>query len=206
MGVKISALPAIVTPALTDVFPVVQSGVTYKETGTQLGTLFAVLGADVTFSSVTFNPTTNGIVGTTTNNNAGVGYVGEFVSSVILEASTVALVTNTPKTITSISLTAGDWDVWGNLNFLFNAATEVSNVVGGISLVNDTLPASALFNIMQMGDSGAGVLLAAPHLGMSVPQVRMSLAATTTIYIVGQSSFITNTGSAFGGLYARRAR
>lgn len=38
-GVKISNLPAIVTPALTDVFPVVQAGVTYKETITQLGTL-----------------------------------------------------------------------------------------------------------------------------------------------------------------------
>lgn len=38
-GVKISNLPAIVTPALTDVFAVVQAGVTYKETITQLQTL-----------------------------------------------------------------------------------------------------------------------------------------------------------------------
>src|SRR3990167_7658178 len=41
MGVKISALPTIVTPAMTDVFPVVQAGVTYKESMTQLNTLFA---------------------------------------------------------------------------------------------------------------------------------------------------------------------
>ncbi len=40
MGVKISNLPAIATPALTDIFPVVQSGVTYKETMTQLINLF----------------------------------------------------------------------------------------------------------------------------------------------------------------------
>lgn len=39
MGIKISALPAIVTPAATDVFPAVQAGVTYKETITQLNTL-----------------------------------------------------------------------------------------------------------------------------------------------------------------------
>ena len=38
MGVKISNLPAIVSPAASDVFPVVQSGVTYKETITQLAT------------------------------------------------------------------------------------------------------------------------------------------------------------------------
>ena len=44
MGVKISNLPAIVTPALTDVFPVVQAGVTYKETITQLSTLIGLPG------------------------------------------------------------------------------------------------------------------------------------------------------------------
>lgn len=38
-GVKISALPAIVSPQVTDVFPIVQSGTTYKITVTQLGTL-----------------------------------------------------------------------------------------------------------------------------------------------------------------------
>lgn len=36
MGIKISNLPAIVSPALSDFFPVVQSGDTYKETCTQL--------------------------------------------------------------------------------------------------------------------------------------------------------------------------
>lgn len=42
-GVKISNLPAIVAPAMSDVFPVVQAGVTYKETLTQLSSLFAPL-------------------------------------------------------------------------------------------------------------------------------------------------------------------
>lgn len=40
-GVKISQLPAIVTPALTDIFPVTQAGTTYKETGTQLVALLS---------------------------------------------------------------------------------------------------------------------------------------------------------------------
>jgi hypothetical protein len=52
MGVKISNLPAIVTPALTDVFPVVQSGVTYKETFTQLTSLFATAGANTNITSL----------------------------------------------------------------------------------------------------------------------------------------------------------
>lgn len=53
MGIKISSLPAIVTPDLTDVFPVVQAGVTYKETCTQLSTLFAVAGVNTNITSLT---------------------------------------------------------------------------------------------------------------------------------------------------------
>lgn len=53
MGVKISNLPAIVTPAASDVFPVVQAGVTYKETMTQLGSLFANSGVNTNITSMT---------------------------------------------------------------------------------------------------------------------------------------------------------
>lgn len=41
MGIKISNLPPIVAPVMSDSFPVVQAGVTYKETITQLSTLLA---------------------------------------------------------------------------------------------------------------------------------------------------------------------
>ena len=51
---------------------------------------------------------TGGIVGTTTNNNAAAGCVGEYVSSAIEYASRVSLTTSTPANVTSISLTAGD--------------------------------------------------------------------------------------------------
>ncbi len=53
MGVKISSLPTVATPALTDVFPIVQAGVTYKESGTQLSTLFATAGANSNITSLT---------------------------------------------------------------------------------------------------------------------------------------------------------
>jgi len=53
MGIKISALPDIVTPALSDIFPVVQSGVTYKESFTQLTSLFATAGANSNITSLT---------------------------------------------------------------------------------------------------------------------------------------------------------
>jgi len=74
-------------------------------------------GGDITATSIIFNPTTGGILGTTTNNNASAGYVGEFVSSEVLIGSAVSISANTATDLTSISLTAGDWDVWANVGF-----------------------------------------------------------------------------------------
>lgn len=51
MGIKISNLPAVAVPALTDIFPIVQAGVNYKETGTQLQTLLTTSGSFVLPSS-----------------------------------------------------------------------------------------------------------------------------------------------------------
>lgn len=52
MGIKISALTSVGTPALSDVFPIVQSGVTYKESFTQLSSLFATAGANSNITSL----------------------------------------------------------------------------------------------------------------------------------------------------------
>lgn len=52
MGVRISNLPVIASPALSDVFPVVQAGVTYKESFTQLSSLFATAGVNANITSI----------------------------------------------------------------------------------------------------------------------------------------------------------
>src|SRR4026208_1205215 len=54
-GVKISALPAIAAPAATDIFPVVQAGLTYKETITQLGTLLLPLSGGTMTGNLILN-------------------------------------------------------------------------------------------------------------------------------------------------------
>ena len=57
-------------------------------------------------------PATKVIVGTTTNDSATAGYVGEVITSSVPVGSAVSLTTAVSavsgKTITSISLTAGD--------------------------------------------------------------------------------------------------
>ena len=56
-----------------------------------------------------------GIVGTTTNNNANTGSWGEYLTNATTGTSLTA---NTPANATSVSLTAGDWDVSGVLTYV----------------------------------------------------------------------------------------
>jgi hypothetical protein len=235
MGVKISALPAIAAPSLTDIFPVVQAGVTYKETCTQLAALIGSVAtttitgtanqviasasvgpvtlslpqsiattSDVTFGSVTFSPTTKGIVGTPTNNNAAASYVGEFISSNIGIGTPVAVTSTVCVNITSISLTAGDWDVFGTVYTLPAAGTTTSAYSAAINTVSATLPGSGPNNaFVNFTNIAAAANLT---LGFPVGSCRISLAGTTTVYLVTTLVFAVSTMGAYGWIGARRMR
>lgn len=155
-----------------------------------------ILGV-ATATSIAFNPTTGGIVGTTTNNNADAGKVGEFVTSQILSSSAVSLVTNTAKDITSISLTAGDWDVYANVNLTYTGST--SYLAGWVSTTSATGPDSAL--VVQ-----ASILGGTNAWGAVVPFYRVSVNGTTTVYLQGFATFTTGAVSGSGGIFARRVR
>jgi hypothetical protein len=144
---------------------------------------------------------TAGIVGTTTNNNANVGSVGEVAASVVTSPGS-SIANNTASNITSISLTAGDWDVWGNIYLVPAGSTVVTQQRGTITTTSAT--------IGTYGDPGSFLspitLPAGNALTESIGPVRLSLASTTTVYLVQQTTFTTSTCTAFGQISARRRR
>lgn len=138
--------------------------------------------------------------GTSTNDNATAGNVGEYVSSVIPSGSAILLSGTT--NITSISLTAGDWDVSGEVWAVGSAATATV-IGGGIETVNNSFAsvgdATARTNIPWNGSTpGTIVFPFAP--------CRVSLAATTTYYLNVSAALSAGSISAYGKLSARRAR
>jgi Pectate lyase superfamily protein len=146
---------------------------------------------------------TIGIVGTTTNDNAQAGSIGEYVSSTVLVGSAVSLTTATSANITSISLTAGDWDVSGSVIFVPAATTTVTALNGGIGTTTATLPTvPPLARFAEIWTSYT------PNstLYRGVATIRQSLSGTTTVYLVTQSSFGTSTMTAYGHIAARRVR
>ena len=151
----------------------------------------------VTVPSVTFS-STSGIIGTTTNDNAAALSVGQEITSVIPLASAVSLTTATPANLTTLSLTAGDWDVYGNITATLSAGTDFTQFMVWISLFNASVPDHSLMN--------KTTTLGASILGLSAPYFRVSASGTTTVYLSCNQVFAGGTMTACGGFYARRRR
>lgn len=173
-------------------------------TATSGGTLTVAASIDssqaTTFSGLVIPSQTIGIKGTTTNNNAQAGSIGEYIESIVLSSSPVALTNNTAANITSISLTAGDWDVFGCWKMTVAASTNSTNRQGGISTTSATLPTSVYIS------KETYTIVGSADGGQAVPTRRLSLSGTTTVYLVAFSSFTVSTSSAWGFIGARRVR
>jgi len=142
--------------------------------------------------------------GTTTNDSAAAGYVGQILTATKARSDFTRLTTGTVTNIISISLTVGDWDVWGTAGYLGDAAaTSTTQLVASISTTSATLGAAETNRVRLLcaafdatvGDSN-----------LATPCVPISLASTTTVYVVGNVVFSTSTMTYYGSITARRRR
>jgi len=156
-----------------------------------------ILGA-ATATSLTFNPSTSGIIGTNTNNNAAAGIVGEFISADVPIGSAVALASNVATNIATITLSAGDWDVSGQISF--GALGTGESQAGWLSNVSATLPLSEFLTQIAFSTPVAF------NINLPVPIRRFSVAGPTTIFLSASTLISTGTSKAWGTISARRIR
>jgi hypothetical protein len=186
-------------------FTVTASAVNYvniTNSATANSPVVSALGSDTNILLTLNGKGTSGVgtQGTTAGGNAVAGYVGELISSVIPLASAVSIGTATTVNLTSISLTAGDWDVAGNVNFIASGVT-LAIALCWVSATSATLPDASLYNGYNSN------LALNQTFASNTPFFRASLSATTTIYISGR--IVTAAGGTVtmcGGIYARRVR
>lgn len=133
------------------------------------------------------------IQGTSTNTAAAAGYVGEFMSASNTTASPIVFTASVAKTLQSITLTAGDWDVWGNIYW------SGTTVTGGVVSINTTTNTHADLSLAGY----INPVVTSANLGICAPQQRFLVSGSTTVYIVGSVSG-TGTLNGSGGIYARR--
>jgi hypothetical protein len=182
--------------AVSSTNPVITGGTINNTT---VGATTPSTGAFTTLSSTgNFTPSqTNGIVGTTTNNNANAGSVGEFVTAT---ASGVSLTSTVVANVTSISLTAGDWDVTGVVQVVGAAGTTFTNMLGGSSTTSATL--GPLGSFWQAGFTTS----ASATITEALPPLRYSFVTTTTVFAVADAQFTVSTATAAAVIRARRIR
>ena len=176
------------------------------------GTVGATTPSTGAFTTGTFNSTlavtgtftpgqTTGIVGTTTTNDAQAGSVGETVMS------SITTPTNYPATgtfgdLTSISLTAGDWDI-AAVTQQTTPGTMTGETRIGISTTSGNSTTDLTIGYNRLTFPNATV---AADSGASIPMYRLQLGSTTTVYLKFFTEYTAGTPKALGTIIARRRR
>lgn len=142
-----------------------------------------------------------GIEATNSNTNPGSAEVGNFQSSNVLVGSAVAAASGSAVDITSLSLTAGNWLVWGNAVVTTSGGTMTAvNVwLGTASASEPTRPNFGGQQFIQ-GLSLAGGSDFILGTGMK----RISQSSTASVYLTVRQTGSTGSPTAYGFLAAMR--
>jgi hypothetical protein len=179
---SVDSVPIGATTPSTGVFT------TLNATGATSVTTLAATGA-ITPSQ------TAGIVGTTTNNNANAGSIGEYFTAT---GSGVSLTNNIPANGVSISLGAGDWDVDGVGTVDAAGGAVVGGTLFSLGTSSATLATPRTAILANLVANGSAYL--------PCPTIRLSITSLTVVYLVVQASFASGTVSGGGTIRARRVR
>jgi hypothetical protein len=151
-----------------------------------------------TTGAVNLNGAPNNITGVTDGSNAAAGQVGEYISATQPTGQT--LTSGAGLNLTSISLTAGDWNV--------DAVTTYNMSAGGTTYADtwinppNTLVASAPGYAAVASSNGT---LGGP-ITLNVAPTRLSITTTTTVNLTVRAAFTGPTVTAAGTIWARRVR
>jgi len=132
------------------------------------------------------------------------GFLGEQIRSFVSSGSAVSLVNSTGKTVTSISLTAGVWDISALVGFVLGATTIPTQMQISISPTDNSqqnlyADSDNVINLQSGGSLGTGF-----QPVLTVPSYRVTLATTTIYYIVALCVFSISTAKAYGRISATR--
>lgn len=146
---------------------------------------------------------TGQIPGTSTNDDAATGKVGQYVEGIRLVGSAVTFVSSAAQTVTSIALTAGDWDVNGVVTFGLGATTSITRLTATLSTTDNALD----FTPGRVGQNTyASFVPGGSFITQGFSNYRLSLSGNQTVYLVGYSEFTSTATTGYGIIRARRIR
>lgn len=190
------------------------SAVSISQTVTMLGCCVGssntncITGAGtLNYSDMTFQNTSSTINVTTQTGGTlqggkfqapSAGYLGEQFRSF---AGSISLTSTQAKTVTSINLTAGIWDISGVIFYSSGAGTVSTAQQGSISATNNAIGST-------YGDDIVAFVVAAGIANLQttqvIPALRVTLTAAATYYLVAVGTFTVSTLSCAGRISATR--
>ena len=144
--------------------------------------------------------------GTQTNDSPTAGKIGEVLRTNVLVGSAVSLSSGTAKTVASLALTGGDWDINGRIVFAPASGTIPTFLIASASDTTDTLPTTPPdYGYVQL----QATLPANAAQVMAIGGFTLKVASGgATYYLIGRATFSggSNACTAYGVIEARRAR
>jgi hypothetical protein len=134
--------------------------------------------------------------GNNTNTAPPAGFIGEQLTA---NATGVSVSNATDTNITSVSLTAGIWDVAGMCDFAGSGITGTSFRLG-INNTSATMPGSGGINQL----STTVVPTASSNSGLTICPQRRTLSGTTTVYLVCRANYTVGAVTVSGIITATR--
>jgi hypothetical protein len=128
----------------------------------------------------------------------------QIISATLAAGSAVSLTTNVTADVTSISLTAGKWRVTGSVAFDPSGTTSITRMIGAINTTSATIPTVDVVAGAVVGISYDAFVPGATGQNHFVGEAILTLAATTTVYLIARSTFTVSTLSAYGKIQAQR--
>jgi hypothetical protein len=171
-------------------------------TSAQLATLLSdETGSGSAVFSLTPTITAPNIIGTISGGNAAAGSVGEVISSQVTTNTSFAPATGVAGNLCTLSLTAGDWEVYGNVFWAAGVGSGAWTATNaGFNTTSATTPGNYLLG--QTAQAAA----AAQNVGYAVPTQRVSISSTTTVYMVGLVTYSSGAMNYQCQMHARRSR
>jgi hypothetical protein len=124
--------------------------------------------------------------------------VGEALSASVVSASATSITNASPRTITSLPLTPGNWDVSGVV--AIEGTLTGSYSIGAIATSTDArgTPGHSEVAINLVPGTGS------TYLALGIPPVPFTVTTSQTVYLTATCAFSAGTATAYGRITARR--
>ena len=179
--------------------------ITMTPAATTASPTFTFTGSDTNIIGTLTAKGTGGITiqGTTAADNAAAGYVGELLSSA--NATAIAMTSATITQIQSLTLTPGDWDVWGTFYTTVGGITTQSLLTVQLHPTTATFASPTTAQLASRTDHTNTITTGVAsfvNTGIS----RWNVSVNTSVFLNARQTYAVSTLTGNGMIHARRRR